>query len=99
MAVEVGKGLRMVGRMHRRLEEQAETWTEKLFPLRGPLTSCIKINKTPPNPPNHMVVVVVVVVVSHGLRNLPFLSPGIGRLLAVYSSATAAGTECNRVGA
>ena len=97
MAVEVGKGLRMVGRMHRRLEEQAETWPEKLFPLCGPLTSCIKINKTPPNPPNHMVVVVVVV--SHGLRNLPFLSPGIGRLLAVYSSATAAGTERNRVGA
>lgn len=96
MAVEVGKGLRMVGRMHMRLEEQAETWPEKLFPLRGPLTSCIEINKTPPNPPNHMVVVVVV---SHGLRNLSFLSPGISRLLAVYSSATAAGTERNRVGA
>lgn len=95
MAAEVGKGLRMVGRMHRRLEEQAETWPEKLLPLRGPLTSCIKTNKTPPNPPSHMVVVAVV---SHGLRNLPFLSPGIGSLPAVYSSATAAGTKRNRVG-
>lgn len=47
---KVGERLYVVGTVHRRLESKARTWPKRLFPLCWTLTSCIKINRTQPNP-------------------------------------------------
>ena len=50
-ALHGGEGAQKAGRGSRSLGKEA-------VPSRGPLTPCIQINKTLPNPPNHFMVVV-----------------------------------------